>query len=94
MYLTTLRNDFIVEQFLRERGIYPEPKAGGSDGLRLRMDQECLLLRGAPDELIGLADLLVSLALSGEPQGQHWHVDSATLVDEASEIKEIILLRE
>ncbi len=50
-----------------------------------------LLLQGTPSDLIDLAYLLVSLAISGETRGQHWHIDELTLMDEASEIPELIL---
>ena len=43
--------------------------------------------------MIELADLLVSLALSGKNHGQHWHVDELTLLSKDSQIPELILLR-
>lgn len=50
-------------------------------------------MEGTAVDLVDLADYLLSLALSGEAGGQHWHLDSLTLLDEASEIPEMILLR-
>ena len=88
-----MENGFLVSSCLKREGLYPEGESAGG-GLRLRLDGGRLLLGGPPEDLIGLADLLVSLALSGENRGQHWHVDDLTLMDEASEIPEMILLRE
>ncbi len=82
-------NSELVSSFLRREGLYPEGKPGEGG---LRLSQVCL--QGAPADLIGLADLLVSLALSGEAHGQHWHIDELTLMDEESEIPELALLRE
>lgn len=52
-----------------------------------------LLIIGTADDYIELADLLVSLARSGENKSQRWHVNSMTLLDEHSEMKELILAR-
>ncbi len=52
-----------------------------------------LIVAGGPCDLIDLADLLVSLALSGENRGQHWHVDQGTLVSESSPVGGLILER-
>ena len=64
-----------------------------SNATQLLDGQNRLLLSGSPLDLIALADLLVSLALSGENRGQHWHVDELTLLDKSSLIPELILLR-
>ena len=84
-------NRKIVSSFLKKEGIYPQTDDAASCGLRLRVETGQLLLQGTASDLIDLADLLVSLALSGEAQGQHWHIDDLTLMDEASEIPELIL---
>ncbi|MCI8600469.1 MAG: hypothetical protein HFE45_02620 [Oscillospiraceae bacterium] len=86
-------NSELVSSFLRREGLYPEGKPG-EGGLRLSLAHRQVCLQGAPADLIGLADLLVSLALSGEAHGQHWHIDELTLMDEESEIPELALLRE
>lgn len=52
-----------------------------------------LLISGAANDLIELADLLVSLALSGANRGQHWHIDDLTLMDRTSPVSELILTR-
>lgn len=86
-------NNELVTAFLQQKGIYPTAVPEQSDGLVLKLEHNQLLLSGTACDLIGLADLLVSLALSGEPKGQHWHIDNLSLMDSSSEIPELILLR-
>lgn len=83
----------LISDYLRERGDYPEPPQTPGGGLVITMESGCLIVAGDSCDLIDLADLLVSLALSGEDRGQHWHVDQGTLVSEASPVGELILER-
>ena len=88
-----MENTKLVTACLQKRGLYPIPEPEAA-GLRLALDtQGELTLEGSPLDLIDLADLLVSLALSGEDRGQHWHLDDWTLLDEHSEITGMILTR-
>lgn len=86
-------NSQIVSSLLRETGVYPEREGAEQGGLFLSLEDGRLLLQGTPEDLIDLADLLVSLAMSGAVQGQHWHIDDLNLMDASSEIAELILLR-
>lgn len=86
-------NDGPVSSLLKREGRYPQGDGPGSGGLRLSLEGRRLLLQGDPANLIGLADLLVSLALSGEAKGQHWHIDELTLMDPDSPVSELILGR-
>lgn len=86
-------NSELISDYLRERGDYPEPPQTPGGGLVITMESGRLIVAGDPCDLIDLADLLVSLALSGENRGQHWHVDQGTLVSEASPVGELILER-
>ena len=86
-------NSELISDYLRERGDYPEPSQTPGGGLVITMESGRLIVAGDPCDLIDLADLLVSLALSGENRGQHWHVDQGTLVSEASPVGELILER-
>lgn len=83
----------LISDYLRERGDYPEPPQTPGGGLVITMESGCLIVAGDSCDLIDLADLLVSLALSGEDRGQHWHVDQGTLVSETFPIGELILER-
>ena len=88
-----MENPCLVTEYLEQKGLCPTA-AADEEGITLSLDgQNRLLLSGSPLDLIALADLLVSLALSGENQGQHWHVDELTLLDKSSPIPELILLR-
>lgn len=84
-------NKELVSTYLEDTNQYPEIEEEA--GLTLRMVNGDLLIKGTADDYIELANLLVSLALSGENKGQHWHVNSMTLLDEQSEIQELILAR-
>lgn len=86
-------NKELVATFLQEQGLYPAGEPEKPAGLHLSLQNNRLLLQGTAADLIDLADLLVSLALSGEPCGQHWHIDALSLMDERSELPELILLR-
>ncbi|MCI9508253.1 MAG: hypothetical protein HFF10_00720 [Angelakisella sp.] len=86
-------NDEPVSSFLKREGRYPKWDDLESGGLLLSLENHRLLLQGDPANLIGLADLLVSLALSGEAKGQHWHIDELTLMDPDSPVSELILGR-
>ena len=86
-------NGELVTSFLQREGIYPSAEPEKSDGLALKLEHNQILLSGTACDLIDLADLLVSLALSGESKGQHWHVDDLSLMDNSSEISELILFR-
>lgn len=87
-------NSRLVSGYLKREGLYPWEEVTGWGGLRLEAAEGQLLLQGSPADLIDLADLLVSLAMSGTPRGQHWHLDAGTLLDGASPIPELVLLRE
>lgn len=86
-------NSQLVTDLLRREHTYPSDESEKRVGLSLKLENNRLLLGGTAGDLIDLADLLVSLALSGESNGQHWHIDSLNLLDDTSEIPELILLR-
>ena len=86
-------NSEFISDYLQERGDYPEPLQTPGGGLVITMESGRLIVAGDPCDLIDLADLLVSLALSGENRGQRWHVDQGTLVSETSPVGELILER-
>lgn len=86
-------NDELVTSFLMQENRYPPDEPGKHSGLSLKLENKRLLLSGTAADLIDLADLLVALALSGEAKGQHWHIDELSLMDNTSEIPELILLR-
>ena len=90
-----MKHVFIVSEHLAKLGLYPI-ESDEEDGLFISLIEDVedsIVLSGSPNDLIELADYLVSLALSGEDTGQHWHIDTPTLVSPQSEIPEIIATR-
>lgn len=86
-------NSEMVTEYLQKIGQYPSDSTENDYGLKIMLENNRLLLMGNPSALIDLADLLVSLALSGQNIGQHWHIDTSNLVSEKSPISELILER-
>ena len=84
-------NTQMVSKYLSELGQYPVTNTENEDGILMYLNKKYnhLELVGSPNDLIELADYLVSLALSGKNTGQHWHLDY--LVSQKSEISELIL---
>ena len=86
-------NSKIVSKYLQKAGSYPPISEQNSDGLKIALSDGQLIISGDPSDLIGVADLLVSLALSGKNNGQHWHLDQSTLISGNSPIGELVLER-
>lgn len=90
-----MENKFMISSLLEKLMIYPVNKDNKKEkGIQLKIQgNDRLIIEASPDELIDLADLLVSLALSGENRGQHWHIDEHSMVSDNSEISELIVMR-
>lgn len=87
-------NSKIVSKYLKDTGAYPLTLSQNNSGLTISAENGQLTISGSPCDLIDIADLLVSLALSGENVGQHWHLDELTLIAEQSPIGELIIERD
>lgn len=66
MYNTKLINSLLKKEYL-----YLRIEDTKNHGLYLSIENNQLYLQGTPEDFIDLADLLVSLAISKEAQGQH-----------------------
>lgn len=86
-------NSELVTKYLKAIGEYPYISGQDSDGLVISAESGQLIISGSPCDLISVADLLVSLALSGENKGQHWHLDELTLISTDSSIDEFVIER-
>ena len=86
-------NSKTVSKYLKDTGTYPLTSSHNDDGLTISVVKVQLIIAGSPCDLIDIADLLVSLALSGENSGQHWHLDELTLISENSPIGELVIER-
>ena len=80
-----------VSEMLKEKGLYPVND--GEDGIEITVQGKRVILKASSDDLIELADLLVSLALSGKNEGQHWHVDGFNMLKESAECDELIIMK-
>ena len=85
-----MKHTRIVTEHLERSGLYPIADAETEDGLIISLEKDILHLSGTPQDYIELADYFVSLALSGENIGQHWHIDQPYIINDRSEISEII----
>lgn len=81
----------IVFDSLREKEIIV--KEDNSLGICLSCHDGEVVVKGSQLDLIELADLLVSLALS-ENGNDHLHVDDLTLISNDSELKNLIIEKE
>jgi hypothetical protein len=82
----------IVTEHLEKLGLYPNADTENyEDGLIISVENNVLHISGNSYDLIELADYCVSLALSGENEGQHWHIDQPYMIDGKSEISEIVI---
>ncbi|MBR6407891.1 MAG: hypothetical protein IKS19_04860 [Clostridia bacterium] len=86
-----MENLHIVSELLSGLGKYPVPDKA-EDGIIIRASGDEVVMSATADDLIELADLLVSLALSGENAGQHWHLDGYNLLSDESD-REIVICR-
>lgn len=93
MEVYDMYNSKLVSSLLKKEHLYPQMEDIKNHGLHLSIKNNQLCLQGTPEDFIDLADLLVSLAISKEAQGQHWHIDELTLMDITSKIPELILVR-
>ncbi len=71
-----MKNLFLIEKYLSENWKYSQDESGDGIIFDVNTDYNQLRISGTPSELIELADLLLSLALSGKNVGQHWHLDN------------------
>ena len=84
-------NTELVSEFLKEKNLYPIND--GEDGIEITSQGKRFILKASSDDLIELADLLVSLALSGKNEGQHWHIDNFHKLNSSPDCDELIIMR-
>ena len=63
------------------------------NGITIECTLDQVVIKGSKLDLIDLADLIVSTALS-EYKNDHAHVDDLSLINEDSHIKEIVIEKE
>ena len=64
-----------------------------SDGIMIRLDDQELVIKGNPSDLIEFSQSIMNLALSNEKK-DHIHLDELTLIDSHSDILHMIIEKE
>ena len=87
-----MKNEQLVTKYLKGKNIYPDNNNNQNIKVEILKTGE-LYIKSDSESLINLADILVTLALS-KNKGSHFHIDKQTLLDNTSQISEIIIERE
>ena len=61
-----------------------------TNGLTVQKDNETIIIKGDTQDLVELADILISLAKDND-NGAHIHLDEKTLLDDNSQYKNVII---
>lgn len=64
-----------------------------SNGLKISFENDELLIKGNKDDLKELSDYILDIVSSKE-ENDHIHLDERTIMDELSDIKNIIIEKE
>lgn len=86
-----MENKSIVMNYLKDNNYNLEDN--NLSGIKVEVTFDNITIRGSKLDLIDLADLIVSVALS-EYKNDHVHVDDLTLISEESKINEIVIEKE
>ncbi len=78
----------MIKKILEEKGVQWENKS--SNGIKLSLQNDELVIKGNESDLIELADYIVKIALSNQKQ-DHLHLDELTLIHHESTIKNLII---
>lgn len=81
-------NKNIIIKYLKENNYNIKPE--NSKGIIINNNKKEILIKGSKLDLIELADYIISVALS-KKENDHIHIDNLTLINENSEIKELII---
>ena len=80
--------NYKITEYFDKNNLFDDEK---TNGLTLKNEKKTLLIKGKPRDLVELADLLVNIALH---KSSHIHIDNLTLINEKSDVKEIIIENE
>ena len=87
-----MKNTEIVSEYLKSHNLYPSNDPALDLGIQISVTENReLLIRASANELIELSDLLISLATSKNENGEHFHIDDLTLINEDSSITDVIV---
>ena len=83
------------EFFLEENSflVYNKNEDDKMNGIIIKQEKKEILIKGTKEDLLDLANTITTIANSKEKQ-DHIHIDKYTLLDNNSEIKELIIEKE
>ena len=82
-------NRSIIEKYLKDNNYIIE---NNYKGINISTDKKELLIKGTQRDLIELADYILDIALSKD--NDHLHLDNLTIINNNSQIKELIIEKE
>ncbi len=82
-----MENKNIIKKYLEENNYNFNDK---SNGINIDTNNNEVLIKGNTNDLIELADYILSIALS-QNNNDHIHLDDLTIIDNNSKIKELII---
>ena len=83
-----MKIDYKITDYFEENNLFDN---SSSTGLKIKKDDDTLLIKGDSRDLVMFADLLVNVA---KEKSSHIHVDELNLLDKDSDIKEVIIEKE
>ena len=85
-----MNNIQVVSKYIKEKNIEIDNSGAG---IKISHDYDCFIISGSQSDLIELADYITSVALSKD-KNDHIHIDNTTLINEESDVKELIIEKE
>lgn len=82
-----MKIDYKITEYFEKNNMMDDTT---SNGIIIHNNESELLVEGSTRDLVELADLIVNVAAS-KIKGTHVHIDQNTLLNESSNIKEIII---
>ena len=80
----------MLYDFLKEKGYEIDNK---SNGININYDNNDLVIKGNKYDLIELANYIINVAISNNDK-DHLHLDDLTIINEESNIKNLIIEKE
>ena len=80
----------MLYDFLKEKGYEIDDK---SNGININYDNNDLVIKGTKYDLIELANYIINVAISNNDK-DHLHLDDLTIINEESNIKNLIIEKE
>lgn len=82
-----MKIEYKITEYFEKNNLFDSDEA---EGITIKNDDNLLTIEGKSRDLVELADLLANLAKDNS-KGAHIHIDNSTLLNEESDVKEIII---